>query len=112
VDYGPDEGKSETEVIARLGREALEAWDKHARPPQGWKVDVDGLRTAWMAFLASCDKGSNTLVVTSNGVARFLLDVVTYDAKVPLKLRTGAFGVIELHPSGPRLLAWDIRLEP
>ena len=112
VDYGPDEGKPESEVIARIGVDALDAWDKTAKPPQGWKVDVEGLRTAWMAFLAGCDRRSNTLVVTSNGVARFLLDVVSSDAEVPLKLRTGSYGIIELHPSGPQLAAWDIRPEP
>ena len=111
VDYGPDEGKPESDVIKRVGTAALDAWDKTARPPQGWQVDVEGLRTAWMAFLAGCETRSNTLVVTSNGVARFLLDVVTSDTAVPLKLRTGSYGIIELHPSGPRLAAWDVRPE-
>ena len=111
VDYGPDEGTPESEVIKRVGAAALEAWDKTAQPPQGWKVDIEGLRTAWMAFLASCDSGSNTLVVTSNGVARFLLDVVASDAEVSLKLRTGSYGIVELQPSGPRLAVWDVRPE-
>mgnify|MGYP000111579856 CR=1 FL=1 len=112
VDYGPDEGRPETEVVARVGVEALKKWDEHAVPPQGWKVDVEGLRTAWQAFLARCDPGSNTLVVTSNGVARFLLDVVESDEAVSLKLRTGAYGIIDLRPSGPVLTGWDIRPEP
>jgi probable phosphoglycerate mutase len=109
VDYGPDEGRPETEVVARLGANALKKWDTNAIPPDGWKVDVKGLRTAWQAFLASCDANSNTLVVTSNGVARFLLDVVKFDKCVPLKLRTGAYGVIELGAAGPVLEGWDIR---
>ena len=109
VDYGPDEGCPETDVVARIGAQALKKWDSEAIPPQGWKVDVDGLRTAWQAFLASCDANSNTLVVTSNGVARFLLDVVVSDKSVPLKLRTGAYGIVELGPVGPVLTGWDIR---
>lgn len=109
VDYGPDEGRPETEVVARIGADALRKWDTEAIPPQGWKVDVDGLRTAWQAFLARCDANSNTLVVTSNGVARFLLDVVEGDKSVPLKLRTGAYGIVELDPKGPMLNGWDIR---
>ena len=110
VDYGVDEGKPEQEVIDRIGIKALEAWDKAAKPPPGWKVDVEGLRTSWMAFLAGCDANSNTLVVTSNGVARFLLDVVRRGGSdVPLKLRTGSYGIIELQPSGPVLLDWDVR---
>ena len=112
VDYGPDEGRPEIEVIARLGAEALTKWDKHAVPPQGWKVNAEGLRTAWQAFLAMCNPASNTLVVTSNGVARFLLDVVECDKTVPLKLRTGSYGIIDLTRKGPILAGWDIRPEP
>ncbi|MEP3655148.1 MAG: histidine phosphatase family protein [Litorimonas sp.] len=112
IDYGPDEGLPETEVIARIGSESLKRWDEKAIPPEGWKVDVDGLTTAWKAFLASCDPRSNTLVVTSNGVARFLLDVVASDMAVPLKLRTGSYGIIDLTAKGPILVGWDIRPEP
>lgn len=109
IDYGPDEGKPEADVIARIGAEALSAWDEHAIPPDDWHVDVEGLRTAWQAFLASCEPVGNTLVVTSNGVARFLLDVVRCDVDVPLKLRTGSYGMIDLTPRGPVLSGWDIR---
>ena len=111
IDYGADEGRPETEVVARVGAEALAKWNNAATPPQGWLVDVEGLRTAWRAFVATCDPASNTLVVTSNGVARFLLDVVKCETKVPLKLRTGSYGVVELAPDGPVLTGWDIRPE-
>ena len=109
VDYGPDEGRPETEVVARIGVSALKDWNENAIPPKGWKVDVKDLRTAWQAFLASCDANSDTLVVTSNGVARFLLDVVVCEQTVPLKLRTGSYGIVELRPRGPVLTGWDIR---
>lgn len=111
VDYGPDEGRPETDVVNRLGREALSQWDKHAVSPDGWNVDAEGLRTAWQAFLATCEPIGNTLVVTSNGVARFILDVVARDKDVPLKLRTGSYGMIDLTPTGPVLAGWDIRPE-
>ncbi len=109
VDYGPDEGRPEADVVARLGADALKRWESKAIVPQGWKVDVDDLRTAWQAFLAQCDLHANTLVVTSNGVARFLLDVVGGEKTVPLKLRTGSFGVVDLGAGGPVLTGWDIR---
>ena len=111
IDYGRDDGRPESEVISRLGVSALETWDRKAIPPQGWKVDVVGLQTAWQAFLATCDPAANTLVVTSNGVARFLLDVVFCDKTVPLKLRTGSYGVVKLTPQGPMLSGWNIRPE-
>ena len=111
IDYGPDEGQPEQDVIARLGQEAIDKWDSEALPPDGWEVDVEGLRSAWQAFLASCETHANTLVVTSNGVARFLLDVIECDRTVPLKLRTGSYGIVELKATGPALLDWDIRPE-
>lgn len=109
VDYGPDEGKPESDVVARLGAEALKRWDLEAVPPPGWHVDVNGLRTAWQAFLAQSAPDANTLVVTSNGVARFVLDVVSHQGPVPLKLRTGAYGRIDLTDRGPVLAEWDVR---
>jgi len=111
LDYGVDEGRPETDVIARLGADVLTKWDKVAIPPQGWKVDVEELQTSWQAFLAICDPSSDTLVVTSNGVARFLLDVVACEHVVPRKLRTGAYGIIGLTPNGPVIEGWDIRPE-
>jgi len=109
IDYGPDEGRSETEVIARIGTAALKKWDLHAVAPRDWSVDADDLRTAWQAFFASCKPHSNTLVVTSNGVARFLLDIVDGGDAAPRKLRTGAYGIVSLDTKGPRLVNWDVR---
>lgn len=109
IDYGPDEGRPEKDVIARLGAETLKLWDEKSIPPPDWYVDAAGLRVAWMEFLARCSTSSDTLVVTSNGVARFLLDVVEGGYVARRKLRTGAYGVIELRPTGPVLIDWDIR---
>lgn len=111
IDYGPDEGQPEQDVIARLGQDAIDKWDSEALPPDGWHVDIEGVRSAWQAFLASCDPQENTLVVTSNGVARFLLDVIDCDRTVPLKLRTGSYGIVELKATGPVLLDWNVRPE-
>jgi probable phosphoglycerate mutase len=109
IDYGPDEGQPEDAVVARLGQAALDRWDTDAIPPIEWHVDPEDLRTAWQAFLATCSQTSDTLVVTSNGVARFLLDVVEVTIDVPRKLRTGAYGAVEFTPKGPVLTAWDVR---
>ncbi len=109
IDYGPDEGRPETDVVARIGQAALDLWDTQAIPPKGWHVDPQDLRTAWQACLASCSPHENTLIVTSNGVARFLLDVVDGGAEAPRKLRTGSYGIIGITPKGPVLESWDVR---
>ncbi len=111
IDYGPDEGKPEDEVINRLGQQALRDWDRHAVPPEGWHIDPQALRKDWVAFLASCSRSTDTLVVTSNGVARFVLDVVERNGSEDRKLRTGSYGIINLSDRGPKLEGWNIRPE-
>ncbi len=41
VDHGPDEGKTEEAVVARLGAAAIAAWDREGIVPPGWTVDPE-----------------------------------------------------------------------
>ena len=109
IDYGPDEGQAESDVIARLGEAALRLWDEAAIPPKDWHVDPDQIRQDWTDFLARLPQDENTLVVTSNGTARFLLDVIKGGQQAPRKLRTGSYGIVYLAATGPELEAWNIR---
>jgi len=112
IDYGPDENQPEDIVAARLGP-ALEAWDRDATPPPGWLVDPGGIRAGWRALLArtaSLPEAANALVVTSNGIARFLPDVVdTLPEGIDRKLKTGAWGELWVTASGSQLLSWNER---
>ena len=109
VDYGPDEGKPEQDVIERVGQTALDLWNSEAIPPQGWLVEPDQIRADWVAFLARLPRTQNILVVTSNGTARFLLDIVKNGGEAERKLRTGSYGIIALSDTGPELEGWNIR---
>ena len=40
IDYGPDEGQSEKDVIARLGEKALQDWEVNTVVPNGWNLDL------------------------------------------------------------------------
>ena len=74
IDYGPDEGKTEDEVIARIGQEALDAWNANAIVPNGWNVSVDGIIQAWKDFAHEVEQNyrdKTVLVVSSNGIIRF-----------------------------------------
>lgn len=94
IDHGTDEGARESVVLARLGPQALAAWDAYAVPPPGWVVDADARLAAWRRLLAARGEG-DTLLVTSNGMARFALLALPAAARPPfLKLRTGSFGVL------------------
>lgn len=112
VDYGPDENKPEDEVVARIGEKALRAWEEDSLVPDGWLVDKDAIRAGWRLLLAKATGLPETdiiLVVTSNGIARFLPDVVdSVPAGLQPKLKTGAWGEISCH-IGSRIVAWNLR---
>jgi broad specificity phosphatase PhoE len=113
IDHGPDENRTEPEVVARIGAAALAAWDAEGIAPPGWHVDAEARQVAWRAFFAARPPGMS-LLVTSNGAARLGLladpGLAGQAAVLPsLKLATGAFGLLALEPDGPRLLAWDER---
>ncbi len=110
IDYGPDEGKPEDEVIARLGREALAAWEREARVPQGWQVETAALERAWKDIIADmAAHDGDVMAVTSNGVARFALSAIGAPPGTPLKLSTGAYGVITVRGFDLELVAWNVR---
>ena len=116
IDHGPDEGQPEEAVLARIGRDALTAWDEQAVPPPDWIIDAPCRIAAWRAFfedqrpITEC----NMLLVTSNGAARFALmanEAVKRQAQAlpSLKLRTGAWGCINVSRDGLALDGWDRR---
>ena len=97
VDYGPDENKTDDEVMLRLGqvyavkegknpaemsedaltdvgRHVIDLWNEKAIVPDGWKVSPEDCIHAWMKFGEKVFKnfhGENIMVVSSNGVIRF-----------------------------------------
>ncbi len=99
IDHGPDEGRYEEDVTARIGREALAAWESDAIAPAGWIVDAPPRIAAWQDALSA---DITTLLVTSNGAARFARIALGLS---PAKLRTGAYGDIR----DGKIAAWDIR---
>ncbi|WP_242138385.1 histidine phosphatase family protein [Sphingomonas sp. TREG-RG-20F-R18-01] len=112
IDHGPDEGRLEQDVVARLGMAALARWDTAAQVPPGWVVDVDQRIEGWRTLMTTV--GGCVLVVTSNGAARFALHAdpaLQRDASqlASLKLRTGAYAVIERRAGILRLAVWDRR---
>ena len=98
IDHGPDEDMPEEVVRTRIGQPALDAWDKHAVSPPGWIVDGEPRVSAWRALFAAPQVGA-TLIVTSNGAARFALlaepaPVTASRQLQSLKLPTGSYGMI------------------
>ena len=114
IDYGVDENQPEEVVVARIGAAALTAWDNNAVPPPGWDVDPEALKGAWRDLLqsiVSADAEEPVLIVTSNGIARFVLDAITEYESQPdsIKLKTGAYGHIRATGDATTLGSWNVR---
>ncbi len=74
IDHGPDENKTEDEIIERIGSDSLRDWNEFGVVPPGWKVDPRQLQKAWIDFADAClneRSGKITCVVSSGGIIRF-----------------------------------------
>lgn len=117
LDYGADEDKTEDQVIARIGEQALSDWEEKGVVPTGWNPNSDIVSKRWHDFANSIIKDypdGIVLVVTSNGIARFALtlpgDFEVARRQHGLKLATGAFGILEHTPaSGWTVQSWNVR---
>lgn len=114
IDYGPDENKPEDEVRARIGEDALKAWEEHGTPPRGWHIDPPAVIGRWEEFFAKAAKAytdETVLVVTSNGIARFALKALEdRGAGADLKLKTAAYGVFDVTEDGTvSMVSWNVR---
>lgn len=115
IDHGPDENQSEDAVLARIGAEALTAWERHAVAPPDWQVDSEMRLEGWRDLFADRDAQGPVLLVTSNGAARFALMAdpalaAVMDRLDSLKLPTGGYGVIRRgEGAGLVLDSWGLR---
>lgn len=116
IDYGPDENRPEEEVVARIGKDALKAWEEQAVPPQGWLVDVEGLRRAWQELAVRIERehtGQKVLLITHNGIARFAAtltgDENAFKAQYGLKLSTGALAEFVQQNENWTCKSWNIK---
>jgi len=118
IDYGPDENKTEAEVIERIGQNTLKAWDENGFMPPGWSPAPEKIIRMWQDFGESIHNklgGSTTMVVTSNGIARFALHLSgnwqRAQSEHGLKLATGALGILTRRPDDLHwnVVGWNIR---
>lgn len=96
IDYGPDEAKTEEQVISRIGHQAIHDWNTMAIVPPGWIVDPEKIVKSWQDFAQEILKKypeQTVMVVTSNGIARFAPylthDFLGFSEQHNIKLNTG-----------------------
>lgn len=116
IDYGPDENRPEKDVIARLGEDAITAWDEKAAIPEGWRANPDEIIENWQDFGASMANnfaGKTVLAVTSNGIARFAPHVTgdfdSFAAGHKIKLSTGALAILQHNGEAWVIKDWNIK---
>lgn len=117
IDYGVDEGQPETKVIARIGEQALKDWETSAIVPNGWQVNVDEIIQSWKTLaknlLASYEKPTTILIVTSNGIARFAPyithDFTSFSKQYDIKMKTGALSCFQFEENTWQVKYWNKR---
>ncbi len=116
IDYGPDENKTEDDVIARIGQQAIKDWDESAIVPEGWKVDPDQIIQNWIDFADQAqafDDNETILVITSNGIARFAPhitgDFEEFKKNHSIKLSTGALAILKYEDNRWTVTEWNIK---
>lgn len=118
IDYGPDEAKTEDEVIARIGQEAMDKWNREAIVPDGWKVSVEGIIKAWEEFAKEVERdylNKNVMVVSSNGIIRFAPyltgDFKKFAEDFDIKVSTGGVCILEKEEEDRywRVAEWGIK---
>ena len=123
IDYGPDENKTEQEVLLRLGKgdategkKIIDAWDKNAIVPDGWKVDPYQIIRTWMDFAANVALHQTTFVVSSNGIIRFAPyitgDFEDFAANHDIKVATGGLCIFEKEDTDPFWTCVDWNIKP
>jgi probable phosphoglycerate mutase len=111
IDHGPDENCTDSAIIARIGPEALAAWDEALVGPPDWLVDEPQRLAGWHALAqAALTAPGPLLLVTSNGAARFALKAFGQKTDKTSKLRTGAYGTLSAGPDTHyHVDTWDQR---
>jgi probable phosphoglycerate mutase len=116
IDHGPDENKTDPQIVERIGVRAFTQWETENVMPREWTPQPDILRGLWFDFAKHCETscdGKTVLVVTSNGIARFApllasnaTDVVTHKNR---KMATGALSVMEGDGGLWMISHWNIK---
>jgi probable phosphoglycerate mutase len=136
IDYGPDENRTEDDVMLRLGERyahehninekeehvlrklgkvIIELWDEKGIVPYDWIVDVPSIKRSWKNLANSLDDNDIALIVTSNGIIRFSPCILNepyesfYDRNT-IKVSTGGICIYEsVNNVKWNLSAWNVK---
>lgn len=122
INYGPDENRTEQEVLIRLGngnvdegKKIIDAWDRHAIVPDGWQADPEQLVRTWKDFAEKVPAHQTMLIVSSNGIIRFAPHITgnfdDFARSHDIKVATGGVCIFEKEDADPfwRCTGWNIK---
>lgn len=117
IDHGPDENKTEDEIVNRLGKGVLEEWNAFGVVPDGWNVDPRAIQQSWLNFAEDCIHNRSdqlTCVVSSGGIIRFA-PIILPEAALPgdqsPKVKTASMSLMEYDGSAWQCRFWNKRPE-
>jgi probable phosphoglycerate mutase len=96
IDHGPDENKTDADIIERIGEQALNDWAEFGVVPDGWIVDPRAVQQSWLDFAHQCvsdRQGDLTIVVSSGGIIRFAPVILPDPIENP-KVKTASMSML------------------
>jgi probable phosphoglycerate mutase len=112
IDYGDWGGKTDAEIDALFGPDAIPAWrEAHQRPADAnWSPDDETLKSNALGVLADqADTDSPALVITSNGILRYFHAAIGFDGDA--KVKTGHVCAARWDGSDWQPLFWNLKPE-
>lgn len=117
IDYGVWGGRSDTDIAAEWGAEAIEAWRERSVVPEGagWSPDPQTIEAHARAVLDAIaqDPGGVVLLISSNGILRYFHRLIAGAGAPPeeAKVKTGHMGAARLTGGVWRLEFWNLAPE-
>lgn len=113
IDYGSWEARSNDEIRAEVGDQAIDDWQKRSIWPKGcdWRPDEAGIIAGWKRLLVRIRKenedDSVVLVVSSNGIFRLVAKSLGLSS-AEAKMNTGAVAHLIGDGFGFSIKAWNV----
>jgi probable phosphoglycerate mutase len=117
LDYGVDEGKLESDVIDRIGNDAITRWNSELIVPNGWNINTKEIIDRWNTLLKEIENDHTdrtVMLISSNGFLRFIFFSIVLDERstppVDLKLKTGSLSILSKNEAGRWYIDfWNLR---
>ncbi|MBI1263490.1 MAG: histidine phosphatase family protein [Alphaproteobacteria bacterium] len=114
IDYGAWGGRSDTDIAAQWGAEAIEAWRERSVVPAGagWSPHPAVIEANARAVLDAIaqDPGGDVLLISSNGILRYFHRLIAGAGAPPeeAKVKTGHMGAARLAGGVWRMEYWNL----